>query len=208
MIRALLLIFAPLRAWEHIKAARHGFGFVLVLYLVPTVVLACAAEGAGMVYWGKYRGEMPRITTFPRGETAVYEAANFLLSIAVVFIIARLIKAMGETFHGRHTFNQAFVVAAYGLGPLFLLRLLDALPGVSPWLSWGIGVLLTVAVLYSGLPHILEPDPPHAFGLYVMSCILLIMVTGLARFVTAAFLSGKFTALDRFFSAAGARLHF
>ena len=43
-----------------------------------------------------------------------------------------MVKSIGETFHGRHTYTQAFTTVAYSLSPLFLLRLLDAFPGVSP----------------------------------------------------------------------------
>ena len=38
----------------------------------------------------------------------------------------------------------------------------------------------------------MEPDPSHAFGLYLMSALLLVLVSGLVRFVTAAYLGGKF----------------
>ena len=65
------------------------------------------------------------------------EAAQILLSLGVVFCGASLLKSIGETFHGRHTYTQAFTAVAYSLGPFFLLRLLDVFPGISPWVSLG-----------------------------------------------------------------------
>src|SRR2546430_12181986 len=47
----------------------------------------------------------PRSTLFPY--TTLFRS-QFLLYLFVVFLGARLIKAIGETFHGRHTFTQAF----------------------------------------------------------------------------------------------------
>ena len=116
----------------------------------------------------------------------VVEAAQLVLSLAVVFVGANLVKSIGETFHGRHTYTQAFTAVAYSLSPLFLLRLFDAFTGISPWATWAIGIVLSIAVLYHGVPRMMEPDPSHAFGLYLMSALLLVLVTGLARFVTAS----------------------
>jgi len=79
----------------------------------------------------------------------------------------------------------------YGLSPLFLFRLLDAAPGISPWITWFIGVVLCTEVLYQGVPRVMEPDPPNAFGLYFMSSLMLVAITGLERFLTAWFLSGR-----------------
>ena len=134
------------------------------------------------------------------------EAAQILLLLAAVFFSANVLKSIGETFHGRHTYTQAFTAVAYSLGPLFLLRLLDAFAAVSPWVSWSIGIILSIGVLYQGLPRTMEPDPSHAFGLYLMSALMLVMVTGLVRFVTASDLQGKFPALESLISHLAARL--
>ncbi len=151
---------------------------------------------------------MPHFKKFSNSEAVVVEAGQLLFSLAVVFIGAKLVKAVGETFRGRHTFAQAFTAVAYGLGPLFLLRLFDAFSGVSPWATWAIGIMLSIAVLYQGLPRAMEPDPAHAFGVYLMSAVLLVLVTGLARFVTASYLEGEFPALEACVSGLVARLPF
>jgi hypothetical protein len=46
----------------------------------------------------------------------------------------------------------------------------------------------------------MQPDPPHAFGLYVTSSFLLILTTGVARFVTAWYLEGRLTPVERIIS--------
>ena len=208
MIKALLLIFDPVATWEGIFRARRSMAFILVIYLLPLILLVSAAEGYGLVHWGKWQGEIGRIKKFPVREAVVVEAAHFLLSLVVVFVGANMIKSIGETFHGRHTFTQAFSTVAYGLSPLFLLRLLDVFSAVSPWVSWSIGIILSVGVLYHGVPRMMEPDPPHAFGLFFMSGLLLALITGLLRLVTASYLQGKFAKLQVIISEAAARLPF
>jgi len=196
MIKALLLIFSSQATWLRISTTPRRWGVILVAYVVPMLLIVAAAEGYGLMHWGKLRGQIAKITQFSPPEAAVYEAGQFVLSLTTIFVAARLIKMLGETFHGRHPFGQAFTVAAYGLSPLFLFRLLDAFPAVSPWLTWGIGILLSISILYSGIPLIMRPDPPHALGLYLMSSMFLLFMTGLARFVTDWYLKGKFTKLD------------
>jgi hypothetical protein len=208
MIKALLLIFEPIASWEGIFRARRSMGLILVMFLMPLVLLTSAGEGYGLVHWGKWQGEIGRLRTFPVSEAVVVEAAQFLLSLLVVLAGANLIMAVGETFHGQHTYTQAFTTVAYSLSPLFLLRLLDVFPGVSPWASWSIGIMLSIAVLYHGIPRMMEPDPAHAFGLFFMSAILLLLITGLMRFVTAAYLQGKYSKLQVIVSDLAARLPF
>jgi hypothetical protein len=206
MIKALLLIFDPMATWEGIFRARRSLASVLAAYLLPMILLASAAEGFGLVHWGKWQGEVGRIKQFPIREAVILEAAQFLLALVVVFVGASMLKSIGETFHGRHTYTQAFTTVAYGLSPLFLLRLLDAFTGVSPWVSWSIGIILSIAVLYQGVPRMMEPDPPHAFGLFLMTALLLALVTGLVRLVASSYLQGKFAKLEAIISDLAARL--
>src|SRR2546426_6620040 len=184
MIKALLLIFEPIATWEKIFRARRSVILIFLLYVLPLLVLSSAAEAYGLHHWGKVQGQggIERLKKFSINEVLIFEAAEMLLFVLIIFACAQLVKSIGETFHGRHTYNQAFTTVAYGLGPLLLFRCLDAFPGISPWVSWPIGIILSIGVLYQGVPRMLEPDPPHAFGLYFMSALLLFLITGLTRF--------------------------
>ena len=160
------------------------------------------------MHWGKWQAEVNHLKTFSLGEIVVVEAAQILLSLGVVFCSAGLVKSIGGTFHGRHNYTQAFTAVAYSMGPFFLLRLLDVFSGISPWVAWAIGICLTIAALYQGVPRMMAPDPSHAFGLYLMSALLLVLISGLVRFATAAYLQGKFPALQSLISDLAARLPF
>jgi hypothetical protein len=208
MIKALLLIFDPVATWEGILLARRSMVSILVRYLLPMILITSAWEAYGLIHWGKWQGEVAHIQKFSVREAAIVETAQVLLALVVIFVGAKLVKAIGETFRGRHTYPQAFTAVAYGLSPLFLLHLLDAFPGVSPWVSWSIGIILSVSVLYQGLPRMMEPDPSHAFGLFVMSGLLLALVTALVRYVTALCLTGRFPHVQAIISDLANRLLF
>jgi hypothetical protein len=65
-----------------------------------------------------------------------------------------------------------------------------------------------VGILYQGVPRVMLPDPPHAFGLYLVSAILLVLTTGLARLITAWYLQGKIVPAQTFISKLAAHLSF
>jgi hypothetical protein len=191
MIKALLLIFEPAATWERIVSARRGWIYIFLVYLMPFLVLTSLAEGYGLMHWGKWQSDVVRLKKFSLNEAALFETGQLVLTLLVVFIGAKLVKSMGDTFRGRHTFTQAFTAIAYGLSPLFFFRLLDAF-AITPWIGWSIGIFLSMGVLYQGVPRSMEPDPPHAFGLFLMTALTLFLATGLLCLVTAFYFQGKF----------------
>ena len=209
MIKALLLIFAPASAWERVFRAQRSPWFVLGAFLIPLLVLSAAGEAFGLVHWGKWQNTVVREPrTFAPAEAAVFEVFQIVLTMAIILVNAGLLKSTGGTFHARHTLSQAFTTIAYGLSPLFLCRLLNASSDVPPWLSWAVGVVLSMMVLYHGVPRIMQPDPAHAFGLYVITCLLVLFTTGLLEMITACYLLGKFPKLSTFIASLAARLPF
>ena len=208
MLNALLLIFSPARTWERIADARRGIFYILITYLLPIMLLTSFGEGYGLMHWGKWQGEPPHLRKLSGGESIVFEAGQFLATLLIIVVNAALAKSVGSTFHGRHTFTQGFTVVSYGLTPLFLCRLLNAFTDVNPWLSWSIGILLSIALLYHGVPIVMDPDPAHAFGLYVITSLMLFMTTGMLQLITAFYLHGNFPKLEQAITSLAARLPF
>ncbi|MGA3284984.1 MAG: Yip1 family protein [Verrucomicrobiota bacterium] len=211
MIKALFLMFDP-TAWDRMAQARRGVGFIVARYLLPILLVVSAVEGAGLTHWGKWQPGVGVIRKFTAGEVTLFEVAQLLLTLAVVFVCAHLVKILGETFHDRHSYTQAFTVVAYTLCPVFLLRLLDAFPMMNPWVPWAIGIVLSIWIFYQGLPRVMKPDPSHAFELYVVSSMILFATTGLVPLFTALCLRGRVDFAHSYFGARIlhllARLHF
>jgi len=195
-----MLMFETAKTWERIASVRRQWVSVLFTHVIPLLVLTSIAEGYSLHHWGRVQNIVNlQLKKYSLPEVFAYEGAQFLLTLMVIFFCAKLIKSMGETFHGRHTFDQTFVAIAYGLSPLFIFRFADMIPGLTPWAGYIVGVLLSLSILYYGLPCIMQPDPPHAFGLYLTSCMLIVMTSGLVRFLTAWYLAGKFEKLNHLF---------
>lgn len=190
MIRAILLIFDAGGTWEGIVRAKRGLGFVFLVYLLPVLALSLAGELLGKAHFGVMQeyGEPARVSD---KLLTTYGAVQFLASLLVVIVVAVLVKSVAGTFQPRHSYGQCFKVVAYSFGPFFLVRLADAFPIVNPWLSFAVGIIFAQRALYSGIPRVVDPDPPNAFGLYLTSGLLLTMLAVLARFFTLLVLHGK-----------------
>jgi len=208
MLNALLLIFAPARTWERIVDSGRGVFYIFITYLLPIMLLTSFGEGFGLVHWGKWQGDPPHLRKLSAGESVVFEAGQSIATLLIIAINAALAKSVGSTFHGRHTFRQGFTAVSYGLTPLFLCRVLNGFSDVNPWLSWSIGILLSVALLYHGVPLVMEPDPAHAFGLYTITSLMVFMTTGMLELITAFYLHGKFPKLEHAITSLAAQLPF
>ena len=194
MFKAFFLIFEPGVAWDRIVRARHGLVFILGWYLLPMILLPAAAEGCSLVRWGKWQHRFQRFVDFSLHDIVVFEIIQSALLLAMVFLAALTLLAVSrtfQTFRNRSRYLDAFTTVAYSFSPLLLARLLDASPAVSPWVSWGIGMALTIWVLYQGIPHVMQPDPTHAFGLYLAGMFVVVLTSALARLLTALYLLGE-----------------
>jgi hypothetical protein len=190
MIKAILLVFDPVRTWDRIVLAKKGFAAVLLLFFTPLVLLSIGGELAGIYNFGKV-SEYGVTVRFTQDKLRLYGAVQLVIAFAVAFICARLIKAVAETFHSRTNYLQAFTVVAYSLSPYYLVRLLDGVPNLNPWIAFSIGIVLSMGTLYQGIPRVLMPDPPTAFGIYLISALMLAGATGIARLLGMLALFGK-----------------
>ena len=192
MINAILLIFDPANTWERIEKSQRNVWAVFFLFLLPLLLLASALEGYALIRFGKKQDIIVERVVPVSQELAIrYEAVQFSLSLLITFGGAWLLKKAGEGFHRRHTYKETFTTLAYSLSPLFLLRVFDGWPAINTWICWGVGIFLSVAALYRGVPRIMKPDPSSALGVYLLGSMMLILITGLAHFLAVQVLEEK-----------------
>lgn len=190
MIKVFLLILWPAQAWEKIVLARRGYVWIVATLLLPLLVAGGAAESWGLLHWGKWQPKFEVIKRFTPDQVVIFEAGQFVALVATVLLCALIVLRVSQTFHERNRYLEAFTLTAYGFGPILLLHLLDVLPGMSPWVTWGTGMALAVWTLYQGIPRVLQPDPTHAFGLYLSTLMVMVLASGLERTITGLYLLG------------------
>ena len=195
MIKALLLILDPENTWGKIEQSPHSVASVLFTYLLPLLLLGTAVETWGMMKLGYDKGKIVERRVQLEQDLAVrYATAQVTLGLLTAFVGAWLFRRVSQGFHRRHSYRETFTTIGYSLGPMYLARMLDALPGVNTWLCWGVGALLAASILYRGIPRLMKPDPSNALGLYLTCSFLLAAITGLAHYLAQLVLQEKLLA--------------
>jgi hypothetical protein len=130
------------------------------------------------------------IKRFAQTTVIHFEIIQAILLLAMVFVSALLLYVAAESFHGRRSYLQVFSTVAYGYSPLFLVNLLNVSPTMNPGVTWGLGIAMTVWILYQGIPRGLKPDPTHALGIYLSAVFVVVLISAMARVLTALYLLG------------------
>jgi hypothetical protein len=191
MIKALQLIITPFPAWEKIALSQRGILWTLFTHLLPLAALTLAVEGYLLTRWGMSGSEMRMHRVVSPDLAARYAATYFLVLLGSVFITALVLKWSSESFNLSATYTQWFVVMAYGHSPIFLVRILDGIPQLNTWLCWAIGAVAAASVLYHGIGMMLRPEQTKGFGLYLMTAMILVLMTALAHFAAVSVLQRR-----------------
>jgi hypothetical protein len=193
MLTALLLIFDPSGTWERIASTPQQRVWRMFLsYLFPLLFLSIACEALGLLKFGMNEGGLLSRVVKPSQDLVVrYETAQIIVDLLVIFGGAWLLKKIGEGFHRRHTYSECFATLGHSLGPLYLLRMLDAVPAINTWLCYGVGILLVVSALYGGVARVMKPDPSNALGVYLMASLVTIAITGIGHYLVVLVLDEK-----------------
>ena len=199
MIKALLLILDPDNTWEKIEQNPSGVASVFFTYLLPLLLLGTAVEIWGMMKLGYDKGRIvERRVKLDQDMAIRYGGAQVVLGIVTAVVGGWAFRKVTQGFHRRHNYREAFVTLAFSLGPIYLARMLDALPGVNSWVCWGLGALLGLSVLYRGVPRVMKPDPSNALGIYLTCSFLLLALSGVAHYFAQLVLQEKLLANLRF----------
>jgi hypothetical protein len=188
MIRALQLILVPASTWQKIAQSKPSVVRTILFYLLPLMILGGIAEGFGLEHYGERRGDFNHLTTYTRQQVLIFEGVQIAAGLLVIAAGAWIVRSFSVSFHLQLRYTNCFTLAAYGLSPIYLVRLLEAVPIVGLWLYLCLGMVFAVFILYQGVGFILEPQPTQGMGLYLMCVLGLGLLSGLAHLLALALL--------------------
>ena len=183
MIRGLLLIFDGAASWDKIAKAERGLLFILVVHLLPLLTLTLGLEAYALTRLGEVRTLSGDIGPVPLFLALRYFVASFGLGLLAILGLAKSIQQVSSSLHEKAGFLQCFTAVAYGLSPLYLLHVPDALPSLPTWVCFGVGMTLSIMVIYHAVPSVLRPDPANAMGLYLITTVLVAVIMALVHFL-------------------------
>lgn len=189
MLNTLRLIFTPFAAWERIGQSSGVLWRFLLLSILPWILFSAAAEGIALKEWGK-SGAEGHALAFNQEQAMRYEAVKVGLTGGAIFVAACFIQLILKSFNLRTRFSESLTVMGYAFSIGVIGWWLNIIPPLNPWVGWGLGAALAVVSLYHGVALVLKPDQTKGFGLYMVTALLFLIVSGLATFVSLS-LSGR-----------------
>src|SRR5688572_5460701 len=109
MIKALLLLLDPTNTWEKIQQSAPGVARVFFTYLLPLILLGVSVETWAVMKVGRDEGRFTeRRVKVPEQVAVRYAVVQAACAIVIAFIGAWIFKSIGEGFHRRQPYAEAF----------------------------------------------------------------------------------------------------
>jgi hypothetical protein len=190
MLRAVNLTISPEAGWQKTALNPPNVFAVLLLSILPVMIASLAVEGYGLVKLGEAFGELGRHQV-AAARVVKYSGFYGAASLAVILVGAWLLRNVGRTFNLQATYSAWLLLIGIAYTPVFLARIIDGVPAIHSWICWAVGVALSMRILYHGVGGWLRPEQTKGFGLFLLSFIYILVLSGLVHFAAIQVLQGK-----------------
>jgi hypothetical protein len=159
----------PLIEQEPATVASIYNPYLLVLAAVPAIAAFIGLSLVGV-------GALGVNVHVPLMSGLVQMIVGYVLSLAVVYLLALIVDALAPTFGGKKNATQALKLVAYGSTAGFVGGIFSLLPALS--VLGLVAALYSVYLIYTGLPVLMKcpPEKAMAYTAVVVVCGLVAML--------------------------------
>lgn len=164
--RLINILLEPRQEWAVIETEQDSVRDLMLRWVLPLSAIGPLAKLLGSQIFGynQYGADMR-----PPWQTAISEAVvSYLLSLAAVWLLARMISALATYFGGRENRVQAMKVAAYGATAAYLAGGFQIVPSLQ-WIG-AIG-LYSLYLIFTGLSTLMHVTRRKALTFTVVTLI-------------------------------------
>ena len=180
--RAKAILMTPKTEWPVIASEPAT---VADLYKNYIVVLAAIPAVAGFIKGSLigYSGFGMHVRT-PFGAGVTAAIVTYLLTLALVYVVALIVDALAPTFGGQKNPVQALKAVAYA----YTASWVASIGLLLPWIGWLVAIaggIYGIYLLYLGLPATMKAPQDKAVGYTVVTIILAILLGWVIGLVVA-----------------------
>lgn len=178
------ILLTPKTEWEVIDAEPTTVADLYKGYIIPLAAIGPVAQAIGSAVFGY---TVPFLGTYrtPVGSAITGAIVTYVLTLAMVYVLALLIDALAPTFNGTKNQIQALKVAAYSLTASWLAGIFAIIPMLG---ILGILGLYSLYLLYLGLPVLMKSPKEKALAYTAVVIIAGIVLFMLIGFAAASFM--------------------
>lgn len=182
------ILLKPAATWDVIDGERPTVGSLYTGYIMPLAAIPAIAQVIGMTVFGA--GAFGIVVKWSPVTAVVQGLLMYVLSLAMVYVLALIIDGLAPSFGGTKDQNQALKVAAYSYTAGWVAGVFSIFPALS---ILGLVGLYSLFLLYVGLPKLMKAPQDKALpytGVVILVAIVLgivvMMVLGSVATLTGA----------------------
>lgn len=180
--RAKAILASPRTEWPVAAAEPATIGGLYTTYIVWIAALPAIAGFIKSSLIGT--GFMGVHVRTPIGAGIGGMVLQYLLSLAVAYVMALVINALAGTFNGQKDMVQALKTVAYS----WTASWIAGIAVIIPWIGWLIaiaGAIYGIYLLYLGLPYTMKCPPEKAGGYTALAVIIAIVLSWIVGLIVA-----------------------
>lgn len=167
------ILLKPAATWDVIDGERPTVGSLYTGYIMPLAAIPAIAQVIGMTVFGA--GAFGIVVKWSPVTAVVQGLLMYVLSLAMVYVLALIIDGLAPSFGGTKDQNQALKVAAYSYTAGWVAGVFSIFPALS---ILGLVGLYSLFLLYVGLPKLMKAPQDKALP-YTGVVILVAIVIGI-----------------------------
>ena len=167
------ILLKPSPTWDVIDGERPTVASLYRGYIMPLAAIPAIAQAIGMTVFGA--GAFGIVVKWSPVTAVVQGLLMYVLSLAMVYVLALIIDGLAPSFGGTKDQNQALKVAAYSYTAGWVAGVFSIFPALS---ILGLVGLYSLFLLYVGLPKLMKAPQDKALP-YTGVVILVAIVIGI-----------------------------
>lgn len=167
------ILLKPSPTWDVIDGERPTVASLYTGYIMPLAAIPAIAQVIGMTVFGA--GAFGIVVKWSPVTAVVQGLLMYVLSLAMVYVLALIIDGLAPSFGGTKDQNQALKVAAYSYTAGWVAGVFSIFPALS---ILGLVGLYSLFLLYVGLPKLMKAPQDKALP-YTGVVILVAIVIGI-----------------------------
>jgi hypothetical protein len=175
------IIMRPKLEWPVIDAEPSTINGIYASYVAILAAIGPIASAVGQLVFGwRFLGIVYRPSP---AHVIVQAVIQYVLSLAMVYVMALIIEALAPTFGGTKDRLAAFKVAAYGATASWLAGIFGIIPNLSFLALLG---LYSLYLYYTGIPVLMKVPADKAIGYVLAVIVIAIILFFVVGMITAA----------------------
>jgi hypothetical protein len=178
------MLFRPERTWDAVEAEPSSPGEIYRGHVMPLAALKAVCTLLGVLVFHGFQVASVRIHQSAVG-SALEAVVGFILTLALVFVVALIVEVLSPLFGGIRNRTQALKLVAYSGTPFWVAGVLALYPSLALPAAV-VGGLYSLYALNVGLPKLMKVDEDRSLVCFALILAAVIMAVAVKDFVTHA----------------------